>query len=677
VTFRAIILGLLGAILIAAGGYINDQVFRLNQVVGSQFPIVVFGPLMLAVLAVNPLLGLVKRSWRLRGAELAVVIMLSFAGCSIPGSGMMRFFTRVLNSSLVYSQNELTWKKTGVLSYVPPTMMPAGAKYNERAADGFLYGRGIPGQPIGLSDVPWDLWQQPLITWLPIIVLLAVSAICMAMIVHRQWSAHERLRYPLAEFAKTVLDSASDGSILRNRIFWLGLGVILAIRIVNGVQTYFPDSIEIPLSLDLWPLAEKWKDLNIVPWRWAMLKPTLYPIALAFAFFLASDVSLSISLAQPLSALVVMFFFQMGISFESDSFRGGILDWQKFGSCVAIAMMIAYTGRRYYWQVFSSGVLLRPSADRVEGCAVWAFRVLLLCLTAVTVMLIQLGLDWPMAIAMTLMIIVAYVVMARLNAEAGLILAGVSWQPFGVMLAMMGSTAMGPQCMMIVALWSAMITFDTRENLTPFMVNGLKVCDDQNVQPRRMGLPAAIAFIAAIAVAVPVVLWADYNFGTAGGEVWASTDAPKTPFNAVSTELTKLTLGSRMEEATSLSPLGRFAHMEPRAPFLWATGIGFVGVILFGVARLRFPWWPLHPVMFLLFSSWPGSEFGFSFLLGWMIKMAVTKFGGPSAYRSTKMLMIGVIAGDLLAGLGLLAAGAAYYAVTNAQPPLYRILPGG
>ena len=42
-TIRAVILGLLGAIFLAAVGYINDHVWHLTQIVACHFPVFVFG----------------------------------------------------------------------------------------------------------------------------------------------------------------------------------------------------------------------------------------------------------------------------------------------------------------------------------------------------------------------------------------------------------------------------------------------------------------------------------------------------------------------------------------------------------------------------------------------------------------------------------------------------------
>ena len=40
-----------GVFAIAGGGYINDQVFRLTPVGGTYLPVIVFGPLVVTVLA--------------------------------------------------------------------------------------------------------------------------------------------------------------------------------------------------------------------------------------------------------------------------------------------------------------------------------------------------------------------------------------------------------------------------------------------------------------------------------------------------------------------------------------------------------------------------------------------------------------------------------------------------
>ena len=69
-------------------------------------------------------------------------------------------------------------------------------------------------------------------------------------------------------------------------------------------------------------------------------------------------------------------------------------------------------------------------------------------------------------------------------------------------------------------------------------------------------------------------------------------------------------------------------------------------------------------------------QFSHSFLLGWIIKVGVTKFGGGRSYQRLKPFMIGIIAGELLGGLLFMAVGAIYYAATGLFPVKYHVFPG-
>ena len=69
-------------------------------------------------------------------------------------------------------------------------------------------------------------------------------------------------------------------------------------------------------------------------------------------------------------------------------------------------------------------------------------------------------------------------------------------------------------------------------------------------------------------------------------------------------------------------------------------------------------------------------RFSHSFLLGWLIKKAVSKYGGQRLYAALQPLLVGVIAGDIVGGLIFMVVGAIYYAHTGSPAPLYRVFPG-
>ena len=52
---------------------------------------------------------------------------------------------------------------------------------------------------------------------MPLIGLGFVAAICLAVVVHKQWSQREHLRYPIAEVA---------GEFIAGGLFWMVVGLI-------------------------------------------------------------------------------------------------------------------------------------------------------------------------------------------------------------------------------------------------------------------------------------------------------------------------------------------------------------------------------------------------------------------------------------------------------------------
>ena len=123
-----------------------------------------------------------------------------------------------------------------------------------------------------------------------------------------------------------------------------------------------------------------------------------------------------------------------------------------------------------------------------------------------------------------------------------------------------------------------------------------------------------------------------------------------------------------LELSESLSGFQRFAHMHPNWPCMGAFVIALAISLSFGICRLRFAWWPLHPVVFVFLGGYQARLMGVSFLIGWLIKSMVNKYGGGKCYNTLKPLMIGLIAGDLAAKLIPMLVGVVYFAITGQSP---------
>ena len=226
-TIRAVILGLLGAVFIAAVTYLNDHVWMLSQIVASHLPVFVFGLLMVLALAANPLLYMLNPAWRLKPKEIAVGMMMMLAVCSIPSYGFLVTFTRASVVSANVYRTRLGWQKNKLVERMPSFMLPGEGEHSQELTDTFMAGAGSKDAKISLGEVPWRHWAEPLTTWLPLVVLMAIAVICMGLIVHRQWSERERLRYPIAEVASSLIAQDPNHArqpLFKTHMFWWGLG---------------------------------------------------------------------------------------------------------------------------------------------------------------------------------------------------------------------------------------------------------------------------------------------------------------------------------------------------------------------------------------------------------------------------------------------------------------------
>ena len=686
------IVGLIGAMLMAGLGYINDWVFGLDSMTaGHQLPVSVMGLFIVAMIVINPLLGRLGRRWALRPAEVGFAMMLLMVSCSIPGRGLMEQFTEALGMPAHWNRMESWMRKNRLLEYVPPFMLPAGGQYDDRVTEGFLTGGlGRPGRPIGLDRVPWDKWRTPLLAWCPLIFLTTAASICLGLIVHRQWSSHERLQYPIAQFTRSLIEAGTSasanrtgpprwwGDLFRNKLFWVGLGIVLAIRIINGLNVWYPENmIQIPMTYDLSPLRQIWPTVAKTFTIAHLLRPQIYPIVIAFCFFLSSEISLTLGLSLVLYAPIAVTLIVRGVDTSTDYEIGGIEGWQRAGSYVALGIALFYIGRRYYIDVLKQAITFRPQPG-VESYAAWACRFLLLTTAAIITVVACMGLDWPIAIMTVLLMMLTFLCVSRISAETGLFFIQPGWQPYGFILALLGPFALGPQALILSAMVCSVLCIDQSMAVMPYFTNGLKVCGDLRVGAGRSGWSGMGVFVIGVCVAVPVVLWANYNYGVPqrGYNWWyAYYRIPTVPFRAADPMVTNLKLSNRLEESQNLTPLERLANIQPAPRFVWSAGAGFAAVLLFMFLRLRFTWWPLHPVMFLVWTTWPIQMFGASFFLGWILKTVVTRFGGTRLYRQCKPMMIGVVAAELLAGLIFMIHGGLYYAVTGLLPKEYRFFP--
>jgi len=677
VSVRAVIIAIIGGVFIAAAGYFNDQVPRLNHFVGNQFPIIVFFPLILAVGVANPLLGRLRRGLRLNKAELAAIVALLLVTCNIPGSGLLRWWSRTVALPVMYNERNTSWDEANALKHAPPVFLVNEGKYDEGFFDTFWSGSD---EPIPLRDLPWAAWTGPLTVWMPIVLLIAACSICLAMIVHRSWSVRERLPYPVAHLATALVDTVDAGkrSLLRNKHFLLAAALVFVVHAVNGAHMLVTrQEFRDPLFFDFSrPFLAKFPQIWQVPWGGnSVFYFAIFPTLVAFACFVASDVSFSVGIAVPAWTFIGLLLVSGGVKLEWFTTGGGAIPWQTAGSAIAIALSLLYLGRRFYAELLGCAVGALRRGETTKPYEVWACRLFLLCATGLVLILVALKVAWTVAIPAVLLIFLLHVVMARITVESGLILSYVMWNPLAVLLGLMGAEAIGPHAVATVGMLCVIFTFEARECLMPLMLNALQVCSAQKVSSARAGGFGMLVFILALAVAVPFSLWVDHNFGVSRGEGFSTGAAPACTFNVIARESDYGKFSPALARSTSYSPIERILNMKPNPTCLVWLAVGAAVVLGLMWLRLRFTWWPIHPILFVIWGTWAMRVAGYSFLLGWAIKAISRRLG--VRFATLRTFMIGVIVGDLAGGALWMIVGAIYWAVTGLNPPRYHVFPGG
>jgi len=75
-------------------------------------------------------------------------------------------------------------------------------------------------------------------------------------------------------------------------------------------------------------------------------------------------------------------------------------------------------------------------------------------------------------------------------------------------------------------------------------------------------------------------------------------------------------------------------------------GVGFGATALLMALRLRFPFWPLHPVAFPLALDYQIETMLPALAIAWGTKVLLLRYGGLRAYRRSLPLFLGLLVGN-------------------------------
>ena len=499
---------------------------------------------------------------------------------------------------------------------------------SELAREGFFGGE---------AGVPWGDWAVPLAAWSSFMVALFTATVCLLALLQRQWITHERITYPLAQVPlETVREAGQVGRLPRSRIFWIGLGISAFIGFVNSLSARYPAIPSIPIA---WFPLLRWQkigpmagigeiDLNLWPWFMGLIY--LLPKEVLFScwsFFLLRI------------ALHVVAIAAGATPQQPDDWYGSTFPapyHQATGATIALGCWALWTARRHFAQVLRTALSRRPAPE--EASEPISYR------AAVIVLLVSLawmvGFCWlsgcrmTFAIVFILTLVGSYIVYARVRAETSLT---PSVLDHSSVLTLVGGSAMLKPREIVTLFTMRWATFQapstTFAACTLNAADSYKIADSARLDKRRLTVGFGLTLLVALGVGIFVFLTGIYRVGysgTAAGAApwWPSMQSRVSDPSAIYTWITTPT-------TTDLN--GTIA-----------TAAGAAMCLLLGLLRLRFWWWPFHPVGYIIANGWGVEWYTVPFLVGWTVKSLVIRYGGLRLYRATVPLAIGLIIGDML-----------------------------
>ena len=622
VSRRVIVLSLVLLVLLAPAAFYGEVLYGTIYTFGSGVP--GMAPLaILFILAALNRVGARKRRGGFSRRELLAVYGIVVVGAPLVTHGILVWMlsTPVTQQYLARAMPE--WETT-FLQLVPPWFCPT----DPAAVEAYFQGG---------ASVPWSLWWTPAVAWSSFMLALFVATLSLVLLLQRQWITHERLSFPLAQVPlELVREEGGRGLLPGTWVFWIGFLLSLGLTSMSRLSALFPAVPNIPLdgvTLIPWqrvgPLAGlgAW-ELWLLPWMVAVAY--LIPKELSFSCWFFWVVRMALTVAAIAAGATPNRPEEWWTStFPAPTYQGG-------GAMLAVGAWTLWVGRHHLARALRSVFSLRGKAqDEQEPLPYrWAMLAFILSFSALIYFYWVAGARVPVGAAIAGLIIVNYVVWARLRAETGL-----GFIPFPLIVNSMivvpfGSAIFRPR--EIVGLsstrWAYFPGFgESFEVCTGNSLESLKIADSARISSRRLLYAMVGGFVLALAVGVFVVMSGMYEYGflntRAASSGWLSGQLRGT--------------GSQtFELITNPSKLDVNGTI--------AMGAGAVVALVLGALRLRFWWWPFHPIGYLAAFCWGMHWYSQPFFLGWLLKSAAIRYGGLPLYRRTVPLAIGLIVGDFV-----------------------------
>ena len=617
-------MGLLCVALLSAATAYTDGFMAASELGGCHFPL---GPVLLLFALVLPLSWITghlrpKAAWT-SGEKLHTMAMM-LVGAGIPTFGLALYLFPIMTAPFYMASEENKWGEA-FFAHVPTWMAPNP----DGVAIRWFYDGAPPGQ-----SVPWGEWWLPLFAWSILTAGLYVAMFSLGSIVRRQWVEKENIVFPLVELPLEMVlpqrRSISAVPFFLNKGVWIGFAIPFIIHNLEALRIYFPS---IPtLRLHNIPVFD---GLTGIPWRQLQSRIYIHFSVMGFAYFLTTETSLSLWFFWWFGRLQHFVADAIGRNpqltrLDENQYQGAFLMIVLYGVWVARGHL------RQLWDCLT-GRTAAESRDAQEAMSARSQAAGLLIGGAVTVIWLSIaGMSLWVAIAAFVLFLVICWGMARLVVESGIMFAkATQMRPTRMLVALMGAHNFTPHTLTTISFVEYVFMYDLKSFLMPQIMHSHKIADEAKMNRKHLYVGLALA----VGVAVIASYWASLRVAYAKGALamhpWFFISGPRANCEWLKT----LIMSPEPWDA------GRLVMMALGGAFTW---------VLIRM-RQQFVWFPLHPIGYVVGNGFEASRMWFPFLIGWVVKALVQRYGSVQMYRSLRAPFLGLVLGEYsAAGLWLL-----------------------